>query len=73
MFLARRAGRLAGLSRIGGLFALVLALLLPAVGCSGGGGSKTNPNGTPAGSYTYNVTATGGGQNHTTAVTLNVQ
>lgn len=77
---ARSLGRssLQRITRVGGLLALVLALLIPAVGCSGsssnnGNGTGTNVNGTPAGTYTYNVTATGAGQTHTQAVTLVVQ
>jgi predicted extracellular nuclease len=72
---ARRMGRasMVRLNRIGGLFALILALCLPAIGCGGSSGPKTNPNGTPAGTYAYTVTATGGSQTHTQNVTLVVQ
>jgi len=68
------AGRTRRLARIGGLLALLLAIFLPAIGCAkGGSGSSTNPGGTPAGSYTYTVTATSGTTSHAVTVTLVVQ
>lgn len=71
------AGRTRRLARISGLLILLLAIFIPAIGCSGGGGSNggshNNPNGTPAGSYTYNVTATSGSLTATETVTLVVQ
>lgn len=66
---ARRLGRLAG---IGGLVAVLAAILcLGAAGC--GGTAYSNPNATLPGSYTYTVTATGGGISHAETVTLIVQ
>jgi hypothetical protein len=65
---SRRLGKVA--VRGAGLFTLLLALCIPSIGC--GGGPKTNPNGTPAGTYTYNVTATSGTITHTETVTLTV-
>jgi hypothetical protein len=51
---------------------LVLALLL--CGCGGGSsGSRTNPNGTPAGTYKLSVTATMGSTAQNTVLTLVVQ
>jgi hypothetical protein len=51
-------------------------LVLLAGGCAGKhagtGGSTTNPNGTPAGSYTITVTGTSGGTTQTTTVKLTV-
>jgi hypothetical protein len=72
---ARRMGRVSmvRLNRMGGLFALILAFCFPVIGCGGSSGPKTNPNGTPAGTYTYTVSATGGSQTHTQNVTLVVQ
>jgi hypothetical protein len=54
--------------------ALALLLVLLQAGCGGSGssGGKTNPNGTPAGSYSIIVTGTSGGTTLTTSVTLNV-
>jgi hypothetical protein len=59
---------------------LVVAMLATAVGCGGGGGSSSNTGGTtslrytPAGSYQYQVTASGtsGGSQITQSVTLNL-
>ncbi|GGA63486.1 hypothetical protein GCM10011507_13920 [Edaphobacter acidisoli] len=67
------AGRTRRLARISGLLVLLLAIFIPAIGCSGGGGPHNNPNGTPAGSYTYAVTATSGSISATETVTLVVQ
>jgi hypothetical protein len=65
---SRRFGR--SIIRSAGLFTLVLAILLPATGCSSGPG--TNPQGTPAGTYNYTVTATSGAISHTEVVALTV-
>lgn len=76
MFLAGRTRRMA---RLAGLLTLLLALFLPAIGCGGsgggnnGGGGGGGNTGTPAGTYTYNVTATSGSLSHTETVTLVVQ
>ncbi|HEY0308031.1 MAG TPA: choice-of-anchor D domain-containing protein, partial [Acidobacteriaceae bacterium] len=51
------------LLRGAGLFALLFALLAAGNGCGKGGSapvSTTNPNGTPAGQYTFSITATDG-------------
>jgi hypothetical protein len=73
LFLAGRSRRLGRLNvRAAGLLMLLAAICLPGVGCSSGG-SKTNPNGTPAGTYTYTVTATSGTTAHAETVTLTVQ
>jgi hypothetical protein len=72
MLLAGRARHLGRFTRIGGLLALMVALLLPAIGCNDSK-SSANPGGTPAGSYTYTVTATSGNLSHTEAVNLTVQ
>ena len=56
-----------------------LTLLLFLASCGGGAGSgggqpvTPNPNGTPAGTYTLNVTATSGTASQTTSLTLIVQ
>jgi hypothetical protein len=55
--------------------ALALLLVLFVAGCSGAGGSNGgggggNPNGTPAGTYTINVTGTSGGTMQSTSITL---
>ena len=71
LLLASRARRLGRFSRIGGMLALTLALLIPAIGCSSS--SSVNTGGTPAGTYTYTITATSGTVSHTEAVTLIVQ
>jgi IPT/TIG domain-containing protein len=52
-----------------------LALLLVLISCGGGGGGTSspppvNPNGTPAGTYTLNVTAISGNATQTTSLTL---
>jgi hypothetical protein len=58
---------------------LPLTLLMPLLficACGGGGSSgspQPNPNGTPAGTYTLNVTATSNGTAQTTSLTLIVQ
>ncbi len=64
----RRFGK--SIVRAAGLFTLLLATFLPATGCSSG--SHTNPQGTPAGTYNYTITATSGAIAHTEAVTLTV-
>lgn len=78
MFLAGRTRRLA---RLSGLLMLLLAIFLPAIGCSGGGGNNGGggggggggTTGTPAGTYTYTVTATSGSTSHAETVKLVVQ
>lgn len=51
----------------------LLALLGLSTACGGGGSSSPpRPPGTPAGSYTLNVTATAAGQSRTIQLTLNV-
>ncbi len=65
----RSIGRLT--VRGAGLFALLLAICIPPTGCSSG--PSTNPQGTPAGTYNYTVTATSGAIVHTEAVTLSRQ
>jgi hypothetical protein len=62
----RRPGK--SIVKAAGLFTLLLAVFLPATGCSSG--THSNSNGTPAGSYNYTVTATSGALTHTEAVTL---
>ncbi|HTR67881.1 MAG TPA: hypothetical protein VMH85_19015, partial [Terriglobales bacterium] len=55
---------------------MAITLLLPVVSCGGGGsggeGSGHVDPGTPAGSYTVTVTATGGGISHTVTFTLSI-
>jgi uncharacterized protein len=70
LLLAGRKARLFG--RMGGLLMLALAILLPTVGC-GSSGPVANPNGTPAGTYAYTVTATSGTLTHTETINLIVQ
>ncbi len=67
----RRIRRFARLCRMGALFALSIAVLLPFAGC-GSSGSSSNANGTPAGTYTYTVTATSGTLTHTETVNLTI-
>ena len=63
-------GRLLSLLLLAGLGAGCLGI----VGCGSGGGSAHTPtNGTPAGTYTYIVTATGGSVTHTQTINLTVQ
>ena len=71
MLFAARARRLGISLRAAGLFTLLLAFCIPVVGC-GGSSNTTNPGGTPAGAYAYNVTATSGATSHVEAFTLNV-
>jgi hypothetical protein len=79
MLFASRSRRLGKLTvRGAGLFALLLAICIPAIGCGHSGPpattTTTNPNGTPAGTYAYTVTAkdSSGAITHTEAVTLTV-
>ena len=78
MLFASRSRRLGKLTvRAAGLFTLLLAICIPAIGCGHKAAgttttTTTNPNGTPAGTYTYTVTATSGTIVHTEAVTLTV-
>jgi predicted extracellular nuclease len=77
MLFASRSRRLGKLTLRGaGLFALMLAICIPAIGCGHKSTTPTttttNPNGTPAGTYNYTVTATSGAIVHTEAVTLTV-
>ena len=51
---------------------LLLTMLLTALSCGGGSGGSKNP-GTPVGSYSMKVNATGGPVTHTIPITLNVQ
>ena len=55
----------------------LLMLLLSLVSCGGGGsssvGSQSNPNGTPAGTYTLSVTATSGSTTQAMPLMLIVQ
>ena len=69
---ARRWNRF--LRVLSGLFLLV-ALFLPLVGCGSGSGEPPSNPGTPLGSYTISVNATGGasGRQHAMTVTLSVQ
>jgi hypothetical protein len=79
MLFASRSRRLGKLTLRGtGLFTLMLAICIPAIGCGHKSPTttppttSTNPNGTPAGTYSYTVTATSGTISHTEAVTLTV-
>jgi hypothetical protein len=70
MLFASRSRRIGNLTLRGaGLFTLLLAICIPSIACSSG--AHTNPNGTPAGNYSYAITATGGSV-HTEIVTLTV-
>jgi hypothetical protein len=78
MLFASRSRRLGKLTfrnltiRGAGLFTLLLAMCIPTIGCI----KKSPPinnSGTPAGTYTYTVTATSGAISHTVTVTLFVQ
>jgi hypothetical protein len=72
MLFAARSRRLGKLTLRGaGLFTLLLAICIPTTGCIKKG-PTSNINGTPAGTYTYTVTATSGTITHTEAVTLTV-
>jgi subtilase family serine protease len=51
---------------------LVVAFLLTAVGCSGGGSSGPKNPGTPAGTYTVTVTGTSGSTTHSTNISVSV-
>lgn len=64
--------RIRHIGRLGALFAISLALLLPFTGC-GGSATNANPNGTPAGTYTYTVTASSGTLTHVETIILTVQ
>lgn len=67
---SKRNGRLSGLA-----FSLLLFASALAVSCSGGGSPapQPNPNGTPAGTYSVTVSATGGSNiAKTVKVTLTV-
>jgi hypothetical protein len=58
------------------MLVVLMAICIPAIGCAGGNTPTppaSNPNGTPAGAYSYTVTATSGAIVHTEAVTLTVQ
>jgi uncharacterized protein len=71
MHFASRSRRLGKLTLRGvGLFTLLLAICIPTIGCIKD--KPSNPNATPAGTYTYTVTATSGAISHTEAVTLTV-
>ncbi len=63
--------------RLGGLGLMLLVFVAAGAGCGGGNstsGGSTKTGGTPAGTYTITVTATGGSQSpQTKAVTLVVQ
>jgi hypothetical protein len=67
-----RSGRLT--VRGAGLFTLLLAFCLPAVGCNNNNssGTSTSFTGTPAGTYNYTVTATSGAIVHAETVALTV-
>lgn len=69
MLLAARIRGLKRYTRLCGLLAAAFAVCLAASGC----GSGVNPNATPAGTYTYAVTATSGTSSHTETITLIVQ
>jgi hypothetical protein len=51
----------------------VCAILILLLTSCGGGGSKQNPNGTPAGTYNLTVSATVGSNTQSTDLTLVVQ
>lgn len=63
------SGRLLSLLLLAGLGAACLGI----AGCGSGGSAHTPSNGTPAGTYTYTVTATSGTISHTQTIVLNVQ
>jgi hypothetical protein len=68
--LARRRTRIAGWS--GGLLLLALVVCVQLTGCAGHA-PVVNPNGTPAGTYVYTITATSGSVSHAETVMLVVQ
>lgn len=70
LLLVSRAGRHL---RVTGLLVLLLALAAGISGCSSGSSTKTNPGGTPAGTYSYVVTATSGGRTHSQTINLTIQ
>jgi predicted extracellular nuclease len=74
MLFAGKAGRGSRrVSQIGGLLTLLLALCMPSMGCGSGSTVTANPQGTPAGTYTYLVNVAGGAFVHAETVTLIVQ
>lgn len=63
------SGKLLTLLMLTGLGAACLSIS----GCGNGGSAHTPSNGTPAGTYTYTVSATSGTLSHTQTIVLNVQ
>ncbi len=75
MLFASRGHRLGRLTvRGAGLFTLLLAFCVPAIGCNNNNssGTSTSFTGTPAGTYNYTVTATSGAVVHAETVALTV-
>jgi predicted extracellular nuclease len=70
LLIVRRRARMAGWA--GGLLLLAVVICIPLAGCAGHA-PVVNPNGTPAGTYVYRITATSGTITHVETVNLVVQ
>ncbi|WP_041596869.1 choice-of-anchor D domain-containing protein [Granulicella tundricola] len=73
MLLAATSRKLGRAARLGGLLSILTAICFATSGCGGSSGPTVNPNGTPAGTYTYTVTVTSGTVVHKETINLIVQ